>query len=126
MSDLISREAAKKAIGDANVNFTIRSNFLIKDKNDIAYCQSELREIVFHILQAQRQALDELPSAEPKKGKWIDNGPLKLYAEMHDFKCSECSWHEPDFPERIHELYYCARCGADMREAKDENSKTEN
>jgi len=57
-----------------------------------------------------------MPSVESerKPGKWIDKGIIGN-TEAHDFMCSECGWHEPDFPERIIELHYCTNCGATMK-----------
>jgi predicted RNA-binding Zn-ribbon protein involved in translation (DUF1610 family) len=90
MSDLISRQAAYDEI------IWNSDNGLIDAKVAI-------------------EALRKLPSVESerKTGKWIDKGVIGN-TEANDFMCSECGWHEPDFPERIGELHYCTSCGAKM------------
>ena len=56
--------------------------------------------------------LDALPSAEPKRGKWIK---LDMHRGMEDHKCSVCE-QECYVPTCMGEpMYaYCPNCGAEM------------
>lgn len=49
-----------------------------------------------------------------KKEHWIGGGKIGPGMGAHDYICSGCKWHEPDFPERIREMRYCTSCGAQM------------
>ena len=52
------------------------------------------------------EAIAELPSAEPKRGKWVDDGdPLML-------TCGNCGYAVM----RYNNTPFCPNCGADMRE----------
>ena len=91
MSDLIDRDALKKAIGK------------------VYACDWDYIEKYFHIAEA----VNSLPSAEPerKNGKWIydtervmNNGGI--YSQYH---CSECGF------QSISRMNFCGYCGADMR-----------
>lgn len=67
------------------------------------------------------EVIEALPSAEPKRGKWIlyenqrqedvDNGNY-LYT------CSECG--KSDIHAKTQEVPFCWWCGADMRGEEDE------
>lgn len=50
----------------------------------------------------------ELPTAEPKRGEWIDDDFVGQY------RCSECDYYAID------EYDCCPNCGADMREREGE------
>lgn len=78
MTDLISRQAAIDALGDAH--FKNYGNAIM--------------------------VIQVLPSAYPKKGKWIE----KSTGGWHFYRCSECGDVEWDAPNN-----YCPYCGADMR-----------
>lgn len=56
--------------------------------------------------------LESLPSAQPKKGKWINN--------IHDLPiCNQCGYI-PKFDRAIDDYYYsnfCPNCGADLRDS---------
>ena len=52
------------------------------------------------------EAIAELPPAEPKRGKWVDDGdPLML-------TCGNCGYAVM----RYNNTPFCPNCGADMRE----------
>lgn len=53
--------------------------------------------------------LDDLPSTQPRKGKWVLDNP---HSEIYRYACSECYAH--------HRARYdfCPSCGADMREGE--------
>lgn len=61
------------------------------------------------------KAIDEQPTIEPKKGKWIDGHRagygLALYWYIY---CSECLW-ERDDDDHDKDTPYCPNCGSDMR-----------
>ena len=83
MQDLISRQAALDALGTITMY-----------KGSIPYDTAVMR-------------IEQLPSAEPKRGKWVlvcdNNG-------MH-FICDKCgAWRY------YQEQNFCGECGADMRE----------
>ena len=56
------------------------------------------------VLVAIKESIEELPPAEPKRGKWI-NG-----------KCSDCSGHAPFWAmaSTYYESNFCPNCGAKM------------
>lgn len=52
-----------------------------------------------------------VPTIEPRKGKWIDEG---VYADghgAHAFRCSECGGHIIEYDADP----FCRWCGADLR-----------
>lgn len=55
-----------------------------------------------------------VPSAQPKRGKWIDDGQHSALFPFHDWRCSKCNEIviEIDVPW----FKFCPNCGADMRE----------
>jgi len=66
----------------------------------------ELRGIFSYI----EQGLKELPSAQPRKGKWIE---VSRYYEAITCKCSLCG---QKMTTPVHtRMNFCAKCGADMR-----------
>lgn len=57
--------------------------------------------------KAIKTILDALPSAEPKKGTWIDTrGNTEWYAR--EYECSECGG------TMLGESNFCPNCGARM------------
>jgi len=57
------------------------------------------------------KAIERVPSAQPRMGKWILDNP---HSEIYRYACSECYAH--------HRARYdfCPSCGADMREGEEE------
>ena len=59
--------------------------------------------------------INKLPSAHPKKGKWINNGVNPYpYTDnykllYHIYTCDQCGGEWLDTPD------FCPMCGADMR-----------
>jgi hypothetical protein len=95
MSDLIDREEALTALRD-----TLKSGGKSKG----------LRPVTFEMIWA----IKSLPSAEPKKGKWIkENIVLTSNPPQYVWHCSECGNPERGFS--IHILTnHCPACGAKM------------
>ena len=87
MSDLIDRQAAIEAL------------WKIKDERDSVYYTSAIYTAV--------DALEQLPSAEPKRGKWEPNKDDS--AGCGFFVCSVCGADSYDAWD------FCPYCGADMR-----------
>lgn len=88
MNDLISRRAAIKAIDDLPNCYNGYS-----DTYDKAYIIG---------------TLEEVPSVEPKKGKWIYHDPLDV------FECSVCG------RQMVRNIFnYCPWCGAKMERIED-------
>lgn len=84
MSDLISRQAAISTLDD-EITITGKSNaYVVKD-----------------YVQRVKRKLENLPSAEPKTGKWTV-APICI-------TCSECGESFPLIPQN-----YCPNCGARM------------
>lgn len=94
MSDLIDREEALTALRD-----TLKTGGKSKG----------LRPVTFEMIWA----IKSLPSAEPKKGRWI-------FARSFVWECSECGKSPTKgmgFTKRKDELFrYCPNCGAKMEE----------
>ena len=85
MNDLISREEAIKAV-----------------KFYETFCDPYPRVI---------EALEDLPSVKPRRGKWIDTNPDE-YLDPR-MTCDQCG-----NTETLHKANFCPNCGADMREKK--------
>lgn len=77
------------------------------------------------------KALNSLPSAQPKKGKWIRGkeiareylGGETIHIEYKDYHCSECGYTVANIRWNVDgELVdrYCTSCGAQMEVEKDE------
>lgn len=66
------------------------------------------------------QAVDAMPTIEPKKGKWIherlksENSTIG-YFDAPECCCSECGGYVE------HETGFCPHCGADMRQEGEDN-----
>ena len=89
MNDLISRLAAIDAF---NTNI---DELVVAGKENADAVERYLNRVIDEIKQ--------LPTIQPKRGKWIRNG----WAIM----CSECGY---DMPYTVRN--FCPNCGADMRE----------
>ena len=86
--DLISRQAAIEAMRELPHEYNTKEQRA--RTGGIAACQTIIRE---------------LPSVQPKTGRWINIRPLLTAA-----RCSEC---KSAFAERTN---YCPHCGAKMEE----------
>lgn len=91
--DLISRQAAIEAMRELPHEYNTKEQRA--RTGGIAACQTIIRE---------------LPSVQPKTGRWINIRPLLTAA-----RCSEC---KSAFAERTN---YCPRCGARMESEDNEN-----
>ena len=66
------------------------------------------------ILSVVRSNIEKLPSAEPKKGKWIkENVVLTSNPPQYVWHCSECGNPERGFSAHIL-TNHCPACGAKM------------
>lgn len=86
MSDLISRDEALTALRD-----TLKSGGKSKG----------LRPVTFEMIWA----IKSLPSAEPKKGKWVQTNPPE---RSDNIVCDQCGY------DSIAKFIYCPNCGAKM------------
>jgi hypothetical protein len=89
MSDLISRQAAIDALGDAH--FKNYGNAIM--------------------------VIQVLPSAEPKKGKWKEQGVFinEQIEEWQEARCSVCRlFHTTPYKYTFIKYAYCPYCGARM------------
>ena len=93
MTDLISRQAEIDAI----VEFTHMDWDSLK------------------ILYPMLEVIDNLPSAEPKHGKWVKADRQQYFRKHYPAsQCSICGWRK----NYSGEYNYCPNCGADMGESK--------
>ena len=89
MNDLISRQDAIEAVQNRHMMLSKEKVLLIND-------------------------LEKLPTAEPKRGRWIK---LDMHRGMADHKCTACE-QECYVPTCMGEPMYafCPNCGAKMEE----------
>ena len=97
MSDLIDRQAALEAICEHGTDLERRGITILA--------------VATH-KQVTVDLLENLPSAEPKKGKWIATG-RKFEGGYFWIRCSECGYRDIDAPSS--RTNFCPNCGADMR-----------
>lgn len=69
---------------------------------------------------AATSVLEELPSAERKKGKWDEQKVFDTKGsgieEMQSAKCSKCGrYHTTPYLYFFDDFNFCPNCGADMR-----------
>ena len=92
MDDLISRQKAIEAIEEMQKPI-MRSNF-------------SHEQFVFRGMSEARQAIIDLPSVQPRKGKWHGKGDSEGFGIFICDNCGKFAMIEYDF---------CPNCGADMR-----------
>ena len=95
MSDLISRHAAIDEIDEWIKAF--RENVHKESAADARFI---------------RDGIIQLPSAQPRKGAWIDEGQYAEGHGEHAYYCSQCEEHYIGW---IGEFSFCPNCGSDMR-----------
>lgn len=107
MNDLIDREDAIK--------------LFLERKNELAGIQGDLGGA----MSGAAKLIESLPSAEPKKGKWIPHseksreyiGTALVNVEYDYWFCDTCGYRV----ENGQPIYnFCPHCGADMRSGKEE------
>lgn len=104
MDDLISRQAAIGRIEK-------------KLEEVYGYTKTEYSEGYVNACHAAEKMLNSLPSAQPKRGKWIDRGERGDWEwqadgrgkHWHEWECNTCHHY---FDERT---FFCPHCGCDMR-----------
>ena len=96
MDDLISRQAA------------------INGADEIIRRDRSGNNDVVKAMTAWKEWVKALPSAEPKKGKWIPSEEGSTEAGS----CSNCGWTAYLYENDVVGMPYCPNCGADMRESK--------
>lgn len=106
MSDLISRQDAIDAIHE-DIDWLVAQGG--RDL-DLTECMERAKSI-----------LNNLPSAEPEKGKWIFHERREPQFDISGIKtwgvayiCSECEFIHTVIEDFGHYLF-CPNCGADMR-----------
>ena len=116
MSDLIERQAAIDALWKALYEYEDRTEkqFQESDELDVVEWIGH-RIFVQNMSDIDRQAILELPSAQPErqKGEWID------YTEDGYVECPFCH-SATNCDGNKDELHFCFSCGADMRGKQDE------
>ena len=101
MDDLISRQAAIDAIGEKNDEI-----FKTKQKG-ATYPHDDF----FQGMAYAENVVKQLPSAQPKKGRWISADAM-----FHGvpFYCSECGENTRDTVMGKPRWKFCPMCGAKM------------
>lgn len=94
MSDLISRQALR----DAMYHEAFETDTELQRWDSGCWIRYKLFENV----------IDNLPSAERKRGEWIFNPSDAIEAMFTKPKCSECGFESADNGN------FCPNCGADM------------
>jgi hypothetical protein len=107
MNDLISRQAAIDAINRYGSVWMEYTEIMSVD------------ELAERALKASKQSmvkiLHDLPSAQPKIGKWLD---ANICGELPVIVCDQCNTF---FPIAFGEFHnFCPNCGAKMEGADDE------
>ena len=103
MKDLIRRQATIDAIQKLNI------------PEDMC---------VFEIMSHIEVEIATLPSAQPKRGKWIERNPLNSN-KCRLIECDQCGnsyivgFNVP-YEHWIDNRNYCEKCGADMRGEQNE------
>jgi uncharacterized paraquat-inducible protein A len=107
MSDLISREKLIKEAESLRVTIMgLRSG------------KGILAEYAKHYRESFLRMIDEQPSVEPVRGEWIDTQPEYHHGYGNNTKvCSNCHDY---YTKEWEDLYFCPRCGADMRGEKND------
>ena len=96
--DLIRRQDAIDALGDMPMSWA--------DTDAEIQAQEDWKQ--------HREALLKLPTAEPRKGKWIDGFDNGFDEARHWFReCSECGFARKDDNSDL-DSNYCPNCGAKM------------
>ena len=99
MSDLISRSALIKEL-----------DYYISHTNETSgehYAYKQAKRLV-----------EKQPSVEPVRGEWIDTQPEYHHGYGSNTKvCSNCHDY---YTKEWEDLYFCPRCGADMRGEKND------
>ena len=104
MSDLIDRQAA---IADVKKYGSIWMQF-----TDDMSREQVAEEALKASKNSMIRILNDLPSAEPKKGTWENYIADTGVEHWRVIRCSECG------KVAIDRYNYCPNCGADMREEK--------
>ena len=103
MKDLIYRRAAID---------TLDGEIKLKDSDDV--------DNVARYIQQVARKINELPSVERKKGRWIEH-EVKRFDGCHTGRffeeCSECGKLTPEYRKitEYHRWYFCPNCGVEMQ-----------
>lgn len=109
MSDLISRQDAIDAIELIDWYHQNKNKDMVSGANSDEHQAWYKAEDIY-------QALEQVPSAEPKKGEWIATHETNLlsHPDSITYVCSECGY-------KIYTIFgipsvtnFCPNCGADM------------
>ena len=100
MDDLISRQAAIYEL-EEQLDYL---QMLNKDENPTA-------ESTWYGVNWARNTIADLPTAQPKKGKWI------VYKAPDRYHCGlvKCQFCGEEMIAEADEYHFCPNCGADMR-----------
>lgn len=101
MSDLISRKAAIDAL-DGEITITGKTN----------------AEAVREYVKAVKCRIERIPPIQPKRGRWIDDGPYKDFS-LHTWLCSECGDEVIEIGTPCYN--FCPSCGAEMSEGSNDD-----
>lgn len=113
MSDLIDRQAVMDTID--KIKYALWEIDIPSPTVPEYIEHHEQVRSVWELVDKKQKELMTLPSAEPKRGKWVNN--------IHDLPiCDQCGYMTP-FDRAIDDYEYgnfCPNCGADMRGGNNE------
>lgn len=99
MFELISRQEAIGCLDD---------EIIVTGEQNAIEIQNYIRRVV--------NKLNDLPAAEPQKGKWIRTRTMTHDGELY---CDQC---EQEHPEQKIIWKFCPNCGASMEEGKSDDN----
>lgn len=134
MSRLINADALKQKLGMLGVsNAYDRPSFWYgKDKKDYKVIPTKYHNGYDNALIDVEKAIQELPTIEERKGKWIHGreiwrehiGDAIVGIGYEDWRCSECHTLVKDAASGV--LWkYCPWCGAKMERSETESNGNE-
>ena len=106
MSDLIDR---KEAIGVFSFDKEMLNRLL--DDMDVVGTDREKYSWGLGLIESYINDIWELPSADPKNGRWTDEGWYADGFDHHVYCCPKCGKHYIKCPDEIIKFKYCPNCG---------------
>lgn len=122
MGRMIDADALEQKLGMLGVSnaFDRPSFWYGKDKKDYKVIPTKYHNGYDNALADVEKAIQELPTIEERKGKWIDDGQYADYHSEHGFHCSVCGGCIIDYVCQVYdENPHCKWCGTKMEGAEE-------